>query len=132
MKAKYLTIIFSFLALSALICSCKKPEEPDDKNKIDIKGTLMNGDMRHPNIKAEYDEKTVWVWFYEEMGPCTISISDRDSSVVVCDTINTRYDASWSFYMGNQPLTYYHLVISDGTDEAEGWFYNFRLVAVRP
>ena len=132
MKTKYLTIIFSFLALSALVCSCKKPEEPDDKNKIDIKGTLMNGDMRHPNIKAEYDEKTVWVGFYDEMGTCTISISNRDSSLVVCDTINTLYDSSWSFYMGDQPLTYYHLVISDGTNEAEGWFFNFRLVAVRP
>jgi hypothetical protein len=34
--------------------------------------------------------------------------------------------------MGDQPLSRYHLVISNGTDEAEGWFNNFKIVAVRP
>jgi hypothetical protein len=29
-------------------------------------------------------------------------------------------------------MSRYHLVISNGTDEAEGWFNNFKIVAVRP
>ena len=51
------TLIFVIIAIFAFIASsCKK--EPtgnsligDDK-KIDIKGTLMNGDMKNPNIEA--------------------------------------------------------------------------------
>ena len=34
--------------------------------------------------------------------------------------------------MGDEPLNRYHLVINNGTDEAEGWFFNFRFAAVRP
>ena len=51
MKSRYITIIIGLLTLSILVGSCKKVNETDDKNKIDIKGSMSNGDMRSPNIK---------------------------------------------------------------------------------
>ena len=132
MKNKYLKTVLSLFALSVLMLSCSKTMEPDDKNKIDIKGTMTNGDMRSPNMEAYMAGNTVWVYFYEDFGDCTISITSRDNTLVTCETISTYEDASWRYYMGDEPLSRYHLVISNGTDEAEGWFFNFRLAAVRP
>ena len=117
----------------ALATACsKQPDQTDDKNKIDIKGSLSNGDMRSPNIEAYMEGNTVWVYFYEDFGDCTISITSRDNSLVTCETIGTYEDASWRYFMGDEPLNRYHLVINNGTDEAEGWFFNFRFAAVRP
>ena len=132
MKSKYLIMILSIIALSLLTFSCKKANETDDKNKIDIKGSMSNGDMRSPNIEAYMEGNTVWVYFYEDFGDCTISITSRDNSLVTCETIGTYEDASWRYFMGDEPLNRYHLVISNDTDEAEGWFFNFRFAAVRP
>lgn len=132
MKTKYLIIAVSLIVLSVSMFSCKKENPPDDKNKIDIKGTLMNGDMKSSNIVATYFEKALCVRFYDRLGACTISISNRADSVVFCDTVNTYYSASYWYYFYDQPLDRYHLVISDGTDEAEGWFNTFRIVAVKP
>ncbi len=132
MKIRYITIIIGLLTLSILVGSCKKVNETDDKNKIDIKGSMSNGDMRSPNIEAYMEGNMVWVYFYEDFGDCTISITSRDSSLVTCETIGTYEDASWRYFMGDEPLNRYHLVINNGTDEAEGWFFNFRFAAVRP
>ena len=132
MKIRYITIIIGLLTLSILVGSCKKVNETVDKNKIDIKGSMSNGDMRSPNIEAYMEGNTVWVYFYEDFGDCTISITSRDSSLVTCETIGTYEDASWRYFMGDEPLNRYHLVINNGTDEAEGWFFNFRFAAVRP
>ena len=132
MKIKYLRIIFSLMVLSVLVLSCSKPVEPDDKDKIDIKGSMTNGDMRNPNIEAYLELNTLWVQFHEDFGNCIVSIASQEGSLVVCDTIKTYPDASWKFYMGDQPLNRYRLIISNGTDEAEGWFDNFRIVAVKP
>ena len=134
---KYKTSIFIIIAIFAFIASsCKK--EPtgnsligDDK-KIDIKGTLMNGDMKNPNIEAGYWGKTVYVYFHEELGDCEVSVSNSQGNIVFCDTIDTYPYASVRYYMGDQPFGRYHLTISDGTNEAEGWFSNFRLVVVKP
>ena len=132
MKNKYLKTVLSLFALSVLLLSCSKTMEPDDKNKIDIKGTMTNGDMRSPNMEAYMAGNTVWVYFYEDFGDCTISITSRDSVLITRETITTYPDASWDFFMGDEPLSRYHLVISNGTEEAEGWFFNFRFAAVRP
>ena len=132
MKSRYITIIIGLLTLSILVGSCKKVNETDDKNKIDIKGSMSNGDMRSPNIEAYMEGNTVWVYFYEDFGDCTISITSRDSSLVTSETIGIYEDASWRYFMGDEPLNRYHLVIDNGTDEAEGWFFNFRFAAVRP
>ena len=135
MKTKHLSLI-TILFVTLITASCSKPYNPndliDDKNKIDIKGSLSNGDMRSPNIEAYMEGNTVWVYFYEDFGDCTISITSRDSSLVTCETIGTYEDASWRYFMGDEPLNRYHLVINNGTDEAEGWFNNFRIVVVRP
>ena len=132
MKSRYITIIIGLLTLSILVGSCKKVNETDDKNKIDIKGSMSNGDMRSPNIEAYMEGNTVWVYFYEDFGDCTISITSRDSSLGTSETIGIYEDASWRYFMGDEPLNRYHLVINNGTDEAEGWFFNFRFAAVRP
>ena len=132
MKNRYITILIGLLVLSTLVNSCTKIVEGDDKNKIDIKGSMTNGDMRSPNIEAYMEGNTVWVYFYEDFGDCTISITSRDSSLVTCETIGTYEDASWRYFMGDEPLNRYHLVIDNGTDEAEGWFFNFKFAAVRP
>ena len=135
MKTKHLSLI-TILFVTLITASCSKPYNPDslidDKNKIDIKGSMSNGDMRSPNIEAYMEGNTVWVYFYEDFGDCTISITSRDSSLVTCETIGTYEDASWRYFMGDEPLNRYHLVINNGTDEAEGWFFNFRFAAVRP
>ena len=132
MKNKHLIIILSIIAVSFLTFSCKKVNETDDKNKIDIKGSMSNGDMRSPNIEAYMEGNTVWVYFYEDFGDCTISITSRDSVLITSETFKTYPDASWGFFMGDEPLNRYHLIIDNGTDAAEGWFFNFRFAAVRP
>lgn len=134
MKTKYLSLIITlFIALIAI--SCSKPVDPtnfiDDKNKIDIKGSLSNGDMRYPNIEAGFIGRTLYVYFHEYMGDCTITVTDRQGDVVFSEETPTYPEAEVRHYMGDYPLGRYHLVISDGTDEAEGWFNNFRIVAVR-
>ena len=119
-----------------LVSSCMKQYDHnsliDDKNKIDIKGSLSTGDMRHPNIEAGYWGKTVYVYFHDYLGECVVSISNKQNHVVFCDTVTSGYNIETRFYMGDQPMSRYHLVISNGTDEAEGWFNNFRIVAVKP
>ena len=135
MKTKYLSSI-AILFVALITASCHKGPSPtdliDDKDKIDIKGSLSNGDMRYPNIESGYWGKTVYVYCHEYMGECVVSISNRQDQVVFCDTVTTGYDTGTRFYMGDQPLSRYHLVISNGTDEAEGWFNNFHIVAHKP
>lgn len=132
MKNNCLKSAICFFTLSLLLYSCYKPVEPDDKNKIDIKGTLMNGDMKNPNIVAKYEEKTLWVTFYDDLGECVVSVSNPQDSIVFCDTVTTSYYASTRFFMGNLPMARYRLHITNGIDGAEGWFNNFRIVAVKP
>ena len=133
MKTKYLSSI-AILFVALITASCHKGPSPtdliDDKDKIDIKGSLSNGDMRNPNIEAGYWGKTVYVYFHEELGDCEVSISNMQGNVVFRDTIDTYPYASVRYYMGDLPLGRYHLVISDGTNKAEGWFHNFRIVVV--
>ena len=135
MKAKHLSLI-TFAIVALLVTSCHKGPSTndliDDKDKIDIKGSLSNGDMRHPNIEAGYLGKTVYVYFHDYMDYCTVTISNAQDSVLYCEETPTYPNAEVRYYMGDQPLGRYHLVISNGTDEAEGWFNNFRIVAVRP
>lgn len=134
MKIKHLTpYITLIIALVAVSCS-KAPTTNSlisDKDKIDIKGSLSNGDMRSPNIEAGYFGKTVYVYFHDYMGYCTVSISNRQGTVIFCEETPTYPNAEVRFFMGDQPMGRYHLVVSDGTDVAEGWFNNFKIVAVK-
>jgi len=130
MKTKHLSL-FAVLFVTLITASCKKFEPTDlidDKDKIDIKGSLSNGDMRHPNIEAGYWGKTVYVYFHDYLGECVVSISNRQDHVIFCDTVTSGYNTGTRFYMGDQPLSRYHLVISNGIEKAEGWFNNYRIV----
>ena len=135
MKNKILAFAL-IVAFACITSSCSK--EPyvntfiGDKDKIDIKGSLMSGDMRSPNIEAGYWGKTVHVYFHDYMNYCTVTISNAQDSVLFCEETPTYPNAEVRCYMGDQPLGRYHLVISNGIDEAEGWFNNFKIVAVRP
>jgi hypothetical protein len=135
MKTKHLSI-FAVLFVTLITASCRKEPSPnnfiDDKDKIDIKGSLSNGDMRHPNIEAGYLGKTVYVYFHDYMGGCTVTVSNAQDSVLFREETPTHPYAEVRYFMGDQPLGRYHLVISNGTDEAEGWFNNFRIMAVKP
>lgn len=135
MKTKYLLSIFVLL-IALIVASCKKNNEYNeligDKDKIDIKGSLSNGDMRHPNIEAGYLGKTVYVYFHDYIGYCTVTISNAQDSILFQEEIPTHPYAEVRYFMGDLPMGRYHLVISDGTDEAEGWFNNFRIVTVKP
>ena len=135
MKNKHLLII-STLFIAFITTSCKKEITYNsligDKDKIDVKGSLMGGDMCHPNIEAGYLGKTVYVYFHDYMGYCTVTVSNVQDSVLFHEETPTYPNAAIRYFMGDQPLGRYHLVISDGIDEAEGWFNNFRIVAVKP
>ena len=136
MKRKHVILIATLL-IATLVASCKKEPDIDvtivgDKDKIDIKGSLSNGDMKHPNIEAGLIGKTLYVYFHDYMGVCTVTISNAQDSVLFCVEQPTFPNAEVSHYMGDYPLGRYHLVISDGIEEAEGWFNNFKIVAVKP
>ena len=135
MKNKHLLII-STLFITFIATSCMKEITSNsligDKDKIDVKGSLMGGDMRHPNIEAGYLGKTVYVYFHDYMGYCTVTVSNAQDSILFHEETPTYPNAEIRYFMGDQPLGRYHLVISDGIDEAEGWFNNFRIVAVKP
>jgi hypothetical protein len=135
MKNKFLSFITAiFIAVVAVSCS----KDPDinsiigEKDKIDIKGSLMNGDMKNPNIEAGYLGKTVYVFFHDDMGVCTVSIANAKESIIFREEQSTFTGAEMRFYMGDQPMGRYHLVISNGTDTAEGWFKNYKIVSVKP
>ena len=131
MKNKILVFILTTI-LAVFVSSCMKEPSSNsligDNKKIDIKGSLMGGDMKNPNIEAGYWGKTVYVYFHEELGDCEVSISNTQEDVIFCDTIDTYPYASVRYYMGDQPLGRYHLSISNGIDKAEGWFHNFKIV----
>ena len=135
MKTKYLSLI-AILFATLITASCSKKPDPtdliDDKDKIDIKGSLSNGDMRYPNIEAGYLGKTVYVYFHDYMGVCTVTICNAQNSVIFSQEQPTYPNAEVRYYMGDQPLSRYHLVISNGIEKAEGWFNNFRIVAHKP
>lgn len=135
MKNKYLSSIVVLLVV-LVAASCSKNNEYNeligDKDKIDIKGSLSNGDMRSPNIEAGYLGKTVYVYFHDYIGYCTVTVSNAQDSILFREETPTHPYAEVRYFMGDQPLGRYHLVISNGTDQAEGWFNNFRIVAVKP
>ena len=135
MKTKYLSLV-AVLFVTLITASCRKEPSPnnfiDDKDKIDIKGSCSNGDMRSPNIEAGYLGKTVYVYFHDYMGVCTVTIRNAQNSVIFSQEQPTYPNAEVRYYMGDQPLSRYHLVISNGIEKAEGWFNNFRIVAHKP
>ena len=82
----------------------------DDK-KVDIKGSLMNGDMKHPNIQAWLSGNTLYVQFNELVENCTILVSSYGNGrVVYSRQVATQYPGSVRIYMGKYVLKLYQSV----------------------
>ena len=133
---KYRYLILSILAIITLtLVSCKKfnPfEKPkttmnyvsgDDKDKIDLKGALMSGDMRYVNIYAELVGNIVYVYFNETVENCLMTLSAENNDVLYARNMKEQYPATIRIYMENEPTGEYRLYITNGTDEASAWFH---------
>ena len=94
----------------------------DDK-KVDIKGSLMNGDMKNPNIEAWLAGNTLYVQFNERVENCMILVSSYGNGrVVYSRQVETQYPGTVRIYMGNKPSGTYKLYITNGRESAEGRF----------
>lgn len=126
-------IVFVLTLVAIMVASCSK--EPSshslfgDDKKIDIKGSLANGDMRNPNVEAGYWNNTVYVFFHDFLGECIVNISNQHDEVLFADTLKTHPGATTRFFMEDFPNSRYHLVICNDTDKAEGWFKKYSIMA---
>ena len=94
-----------------------------DEKKIDVKGSLMNGDMKTPNIEAWLAGNTLYVCFYETIENCLTLVSAKNGDVLFSRRMAKQYPCVVRVFMGNEPTGNYHLYITDGNNEAEGDFY---------
>ncbi len=133
---KYRYLIFTVLAaVAVMIGSCKKfnPFERtkpmmdyvsgDDKDKIDLKGSMIKPDMRYVNIYAELVDKTVYVYFNEAVEPCLITLSAENEDVLYARNVQKQAPAMLRIYMDNEPTGDYRLYITNETEEASAWFH---------
>lgn len=97
------------------------PGQGDDK-KIDVKGSLMNGDMKHPNIQAWLSAKTLYVGFNETIENCIITVFTSGGRVVYSRLVENQRPGAVRIFMGNKPSGDYRLYITNGRDDAEGYF----------
>ena len=120
---KYRPLIFSvFTVIVLMFVSCEKTGPTmsyvsgDDKDKIDLKGSLMKPDMRYDNIYAELVGKTVYIYFNEIVEPCLITLSAKNDDVLFARNVQRQYPATIRIFMENEPTGEYLLYITDGTD----------------
>ena len=132
----FIFILLSLVALGTMSCT-KSPSIDDyhnflsdesslssgDDKKIDIKGSLTNGDMKHPNIVAWLAEKTLYVKFNETIENCMILVFTSGGRVVYSRQVEKQYPSTVRIYMGDKPTDNYRLYITNGRKEAEGNFY---------
>ncbi len=127
---KYRPLVLSVLTvITLMLVSCEKLRPTmnyvsgDDKDKIDLKGSLMKDDMRFVNIYAELVEKTVYVYFNEAVEPCLITLSAENGDVLYARHVQKQYPATLRIFMGSEPTGTYRLYITNGQEEAEGWLF---------
>ena len=127
---KYRPLLLSFLTIIVLVfVSCQKSRpmmsyvSGDDKDKIDLKGTLMKPDMRYPNIYSDLVGKTVYVYFNETVEPCLLTLSAKNNDVLFARNMQRQQPATIRIFMDNEPTGEYQLYITNGTDEASAWFH---------
>ena len=127
---KYKVLILSILtAIALMFGSCEKPKTTldyvsgSDKDKIDLKGSLMKDDMRYTNIYAELVGEIVYVYFNEPVENCGITLTTRTGDVLYARRVAKQQQAALRIFMGNEPTGDYKLYITNGVDEASGWFH---------
>lgn len=134
MKYRNLTFII-LTAIILMVVSCKKfnPFENskptmeyvsgDEKDKIDLKGSLLKPDMRYGNIYAELVGKIVFVYFNEAVEPCLMTLSAENGDVIYARNVKKQYPATIRIYMENEPTGEYRLYVTNETEEASAWFH---------
>ncbi len=133
---KYRPLIISILTVITLLFgSCKKLNlfentkptmdyvSGDDKDKIDLKGSMMKPDMKYDNIYAELVGKIVYVYFNETVEDCLMTLSAENNDVLFARNMKKQYPATIRIYMENEPTGDYRLYITNGTQEATALFH---------
>ena len=127
---KYRTLILSLCTIIALMfVSCEKQKltmdyvSGDDKDKIDLKGSMIKPNMRYVNIYAELVDNIVYVYFNETVENCGITLTTRSGDVLYARRVAKQQPATLRIFMGNEPTGDYKLYITNGVDEALGWFH---------
>ena len=127
---KYKPLLLSILAVLALILvSCEKDRpmmqyvSGSDKDKIDLKGSLMKPDMKFDNIYAELVEKVVYVYFNETVENCAMTLTAKNGDVLFARRVSKQQPGALRIYIGEEPTGDYKLYITNGVDEAMGWFH---------
>lgn len=93
------------------------------EKKVDVKGSLMNGDMKSPNIESWLIDNILYVCFYETVENCMTLVTDNNSNLLFSRRMEKQYPCVVRVFMGNEPSGTYHLYITDGIKTAEGDFY---------
>ena len=134
MKYRNLTFII-LIAIILMVVSCKKfnPFENskptmeyvsgNEKDKIDLKGSMIKPDMRYVNIYAELVGKTVYVYFNETVEDCLLTLSAENGDVLYARNVKKQYPATIRIYMENEPTGEYRLYVTNETEEASAWFH---------
>ena len=134
MKYRNLTFII-LTAIILMVVSCKKfnPFENskptmeyvsgNEKDKIDLKGSMIKPDMRYVNIYAELVGKTVYVYFNETVEDCLMTLSAENGDVIYARNVKKQYPATIRIYMENEPTGEYRLYVTNETEEASAWFH---------
>ena len=127
---KYKPLLLSILTVLALtFISCEKDRPTmqyvsgSDKDKIDLKGTLMKPDMKYDNIYAELVEKVVYVYFNETVENCAMTLTAKNGDVLFARRVSKQQPATLRIYIGEEPTGDYKLYITNGVKEASGWFH---------
>ena len=128
MKYKRISLlILTIITLMLVSCVKTKPTmeyvSGKDKDKIDLKGTLMKPDMRYVNIYAELVEKVVYVYFNEMVENCAMTLTAKNGDVLFARRVTTQHPATLGIFMGDEPTGDYKLYITNGVEEASGWFH---------
>ena len=93
------------------------------EKKVDVKGSLMNGDMKNPNIESWLVDDILYVCFYETVENCMTLVTDNNDNLLFSRRMAKQYPCVVRVFMGNEPTGTYHLYITDGIKTAEGDFY---------
>lgn len=127
---KYKPLLLAILTVLALIfVSCEKNRpmmqyvSGDDKDKIDLKGSLMKPDMKYENIYAELVENVVYVYFNEMVENCAMTLTAKNGDVLFARRVRKQQPATLRIFMGDESTGDYKLYITNGGDEASGWFH---------